>query len=240
MWSEKERRTMPNHVMNVIHASAEIIEQLKNEDGAVDFNTVVPTPSDVFQGSLSYASDGWEIPEGYSANWYDWSVSHWGTKWNAYDVVEVSDEQITFDTAWAHPAPVIEALVHQVAESTDTEMFLKVIYADEDRGRNLGAYRVDISPKTGDDLHIVWSEYFREQEEDDDFLNDCASRVRYGISYEEMLREDIENSKSLLSGPEEEDDDAIRAEIAKYESYLASISAENIERSKRICAEFSL
>lgn len=47
------------------------------------------------------------------ANWYDWSVANWGTKWNAYEghLTEEAGEVIFgFDCAWSFPEPVFEAL----------------------------------------------------------------------------------------------------------------------------------
>lgn len=48
------------------------------------------------------------------ASWYSWSISNWGTKWNAYSF-EVIDEdegrfEFRFDTAWSPPEPVFAAL----------------------------------------------------------------------------------------------------------------------------------
>lgn len=44
-------------------------------------------------------------------NWYDWSIEHWGTKWNAYDCEGVPEEGVlTFGTAWNPPEKVIEKL----------------------------------------------------------------------------------------------------------------------------------
>lgn len=49
-------------------------------------------------------------------DWYSWSVKNWGTKWGAYDFVEVNNEpdienyEIVFNTAWSPPVPVIEKL----------------------------------------------------------------------------------------------------------------------------------
>lgn len=61
-----------------------------------------------------------------SDNWYDWSVNHWGTKWNAYDTREGDEpNEIIFDTAWSPPTPVIHALAKRhpaisfVMESVD-------------------------------------------------------------------------------------------------------------------------
>jgi hypothetical protein len=50
--------------------------------------------------------------------WYNWSIEHWGTKWNAADgVVELRETKrgltakLRFDTAWSPPTPVMHALV---------------------------------------------------------------------------------------------------------------------------------
>jgi hypothetical protein len=49
--------------------------------------------------------------------WYNWNVAHWGTKWSAGDahIERHKDTHITyhFDTAWAPPMPVVEALAEQ-------------------------------------------------------------------------------------------------------------------------------
>lgn len=65
-------------------------------------------------------------------DWYSWSITNWGTKWNAYSTSE-SDDTIMFDTAWSTPFPVIRKL---------SEMFPDVMinlqFADEDFGYNCG------------------------------------------------------------------------------------------------------
>jgi hypothetical protein len=44
------------------------------------------------------------------ANWYDWAIAHWGTKWNAYsfDVASCEPERLEFmfATAWSSPSPI--------------------------------------------------------------------------------------------------------------------------------------
>ena len=46
--------------------------------------------------------------------WYDWRVNHWGTKWDAYDVVVTDDDpesvEIEFNTAWCPPEPICAAI----------------------------------------------------------------------------------------------------------------------------------
>lgn len=70
-------------------------------------------------------------------DWYDWSICHWGTKWNAYETyLETLDEYsviLSFQTAWNGVPNIIQKL---------TEMFPTITfdykYADEDMGYNCG------------------------------------------------------------------------------------------------------
>lgn len=67
--------------------------------------------------------------EKYGASeWYGWSCSHWGTKWNASDTnVDIDpidakgDESvvanITFNTAWSYPLEYLEALMSAINEA---------------------------------------------------------------------------------------------------------------------------
>lgn len=69
-------------------------------------------------------------------NWYDWQVSNWGTKWNAYDqFFNESSNTITFDTAWSTPQQAMYVLSTKYPTLT-----IKVEYADEDMGHNVGGY----------------------------------------------------------------------------------------------------
>lgn len=54
------------------------------------------------------------MPEDQEDNWYDWCVSHWGTKWDITDPVVLDDTEedsitIGFETAWGPP---IQAFRH--------------------------------------------------------------------------------------------------------------------------------
>jgi hypothetical protein len=54
--------------------------------------------------------------DGYNRGGYDWCIEHWGTKWGLYGVFledgSPDDEflEYTFQSAWAPPLPVIEAM----------------------------------------------------------------------------------------------------------------------------------
>lgn len=85
-------------------------------------------PDNIFRGSL-----GPREREIYgSNNWYDWSISHWGTKWNSYSN-NCEGHTISFHTAWSAPHPVIERLAEMFPDVTITHK-----WADEDIGNNCG------------------------------------------------------------------------------------------------------
>lgn len=69
-------------------------------------------------------------------DWYQWRLGHWGTKWNAHDIIPMPNgNAIQFCTAWSHPGPVIEALSKKYPDSV-----FEIKYADEDIGSNAGQY----------------------------------------------------------------------------------------------------
>lgn len=54
------------------------------------------------------------MPENSQPNWYDWSMEHWGTKWDAMDseIIMLSDEKasISFVTAWDCPFTALKEI----------------------------------------------------------------------------------------------------------------------------------
>lgn len=82
------------------------------DDGTVDLKTAKQS----FENEKKY-----EFPD-----WYDWRISNWGTKWDAYDQYKVDDNTIAFNTAWAAPAPVMEKLAKD-----NPNMRIDHKYADE-------------------------------------------------------------------------------------------------------------
>lgn len=161
---------MPNHVTTILEAPKVVIDALKSDSREVDFETLVPTPEGVYQGNC----DMRHPHPGYTDCWYDWNVSNWGTKWNAYDPNRLSDEVIEFDTAWSHPAPIITALSKKFPE---TELHLK--YADEDTGYNLGEYWITNGTIT-QEVELV---------DGTPEALDFASWIKYGKSYADQKAE---------------------------------------------------
>jgi len=114
----KEAAKMPNWIHNAITLEGDrdkldaFQQKLKGENGSVDFNRIVPMPphSDTFyaDGPL-----GETERERYGKhNWYDWSMEHWGTKWNACEPHLSQGKRLSYDfyTAWDAPRPLIEPI----------------------------------------------------------------------------------------------------------------------------------
>jgi hypothetical protein len=163
---------MPNHVTNRLlvagkKAAVEFMRDLiVNDKGEVDFEVIEPMPeicSSVATGACTI--DGEKVTcwiEDEHGNkrklssveeaelrvsggdWYTWAISHWGTKWNAYDgsVDEIHplpkkgeySFSCYFQTAWACPMPWFEKLAARTLEG----ITLTLEWADEDFGQNTG------------------------------------------------------------------------------------------------------
>ena len=75
--------------------------QTNYQDGEFNFATIIPEPD--------WSNRGDE--------WYQWRISNWGTKWNAYntdindagDIGEMETTVINFDTAWSPPIGIMIA-----------------------------------------------------------------------------------------------------------------------------------
>lgn len=156
---------MPNHVKNIISINGSkndiknvvksilvdedyilyMEERNKNLDkdfqltspkiNGFTFNKIIPTPTNIFEGNLSFED---EEKYGYENCWYRWNINNWGTKWDCYDVFSDFGETwitIEFLTAWCMPKPIIDAIVKIVADNHCT---MSYSYADEDFGGNMG------------------------------------------------------------------------------------------------------
>lgn len=164
-WFTAERKEF------AVKSRGERAEEMLTERIA-DFNAVIPQPANIETGECSMRNAPGVIC------WREWSISNWGTKWNAYDTkVEYHEDDsatLQFDTAWSHPYPVIEAL------SVKCPMHeLEVSYADEDLGYNLGKYTI-INGSKSDTTSI--------EEGTEDALN-FAAQLKYGKTYAELQEE---------------------------------------------------
>lgn len=121
---------MPNWCNNRVVISHEDTAKLEALVAAVKegkfCNHVIPVPEDlqIVAGSVSDPVEQAELErktaenlKKYGAgNWYDFCVSRWGTKWDvdAYDTdikIENNTIEFGFDSAWAPPVGIYEALV---------------------------------------------------------------------------------------------------------------------------------
>jgi len=102
---------MPNWCFTNITTEKKVIDYMKSKDIEFDFNNILPMPKDL--ESTTKPSDKTDkqliAKYGYD-NWYDWSVSNWGTKWNACQAERADDECISFKTAWSPPEQIFYAL----------------------------------------------------------------------------------------------------------------------------------
>lgn len=51
------------------------------------------------------------------ADWYEWCLANWGTKWSSYDhevgELGAGTFRFKFETAWSFPTPIFEALIER-------------------------------------------------------------------------------------------------------------------------------
>lgn len=101
-------------------------------------NAFLRQRADIKRDEWELGKTAWQNIRKYGApTWYEWSITNWGTKWNAYGYEEGTDysacDELTFQTAWSAPHPILRKL---------SEMFPEIVFkhqwADEDIGMNCG------------------------------------------------------------------------------------------------------
>jgi len=122
----------------------QIAEFMRGPDSAFDFNKILPMPAELQSIATGGTTiDGkqyrrWRTVDGKdigiddaeiarltaehgASDWHDWACHHWGTKWNAYSVGEPTmtsrSLRYRFDTAWASPEPVLQAIADKFGVS---------------------------------------------------------------------------------------------------------------------------
>jgi len=192
---------MPNWCSNHITVRGTdpvAIKRLADAFDAGEFcGTVVPMPEElnITSGRLGDGAEQAELEAkskanlekyGY-ANWYDFNVANWGTKWEIGgngDVAEIEDDGLSFsasfESAWSPPTGVCEALVEQGFEVTlyYYEPGMGFVGKWEDgcddyyqyEGENSNTIRAAIGDELDDMFGISESmaEYEAEQEEDEE------------------------------------------------------------------------
>lgn len=133
-WWDEENKIFKQHNLPDVDHIPEGFEPDVIEENMVfpDFEKVIPMPDDIYRGDLSFEDQ--QRTQG--RNWYDWSCTNWGTKWNSYNHDQGCDgENIIyyFDTAWAAPMPIINEIFKNYSD-----LYIYYAYADEDTGSNCG------------------------------------------------------------------------------------------------------
>lgn len=149
---------MPNHVTTRLKMSGSP-EQISTFVGkhiatrehgmrCFDFQSVAPIPE--ILKSTTNPNRGTEEAKhaleqtGY-ANWYDWAIAVWGTKWNAFHFSEEphlpgdTEYECSFDTAWSYPQALFERL-----EDMYPDLKMEVAFFDE--CQNFAGYGVASDP----------------------------------------------------------------------------------------------
>ena len=116
----------------------DVLELLKDEDGEMTFNKIVPMPKEL-EGTTSPVQDTVpeeernKLVEKYGAdNWYDWRCKNWGVKWDASESgfwKDGDDWIISFQTPWGPPIEFIQKMSKQFDKMT-----FELQYADESEG----------------------------------------------------------------------------------------------------------
>ncbi|MBV4552337.1 hypothetical protein HU742_014420 [Pseudomonas sp. SWRI102] len=89
----------------------------------------------------------------------DFAREVWGTKWNAYDqVISLDAGELSFDTAWSCPIPVLTEL-----SKRHPEHLITVRYADEDLGSNCGTVRLKAGETVSFEVAGRWDDMSEEQ-----------------------------------------------------------------------------
>lgn len=187
-WHQPNIHTMPNHVACELIVEGEAKEQdafwgradtsqAEGEEEGQEFS---------FAGHVPPPTDGSRDMGFLGMFFYSWHVSHWGTKWDAYEVEKDWEagrdvNKVRFQTAWGAPTPWLA-----VVRAAHPDLRFTLWYADEDWGRNWG--RIDPNGVDLDDMDVDEADMRRrfpdhappeeEDEEDDDptFVPDAEKR----------------------------------------------------------------
>lgn len=105
----------------------ELLELMKDEDGEMTFNKLVPMPKEL-EDTTSPTPDTMPIEEKnrlmdkYGAtDWYSWRCDNWGVKWDASESgfwKDGDDWIISFSTPWGPPCEFMKKLSAQFPKMT--------------------------------------------------------------------------------------------------------------------------
>ena len=100
-----------------ITSGSSVVNALKVINKEADFDDYPNLKDKDYEEARNYISNVEKYGHG---DWYSWSYENWGTKWNASGVYVSNKDKdfcmISFESAWAPPIPVIDALMEQHPE----------------------------------------------------------------------------------------------------------------------------
>lgn len=158
---------MPNHITNklMIDALSDLeLQSIRDfivgtddqgNEVAISLEQIRPTPPALLdEGNVELTPEEKRYRKMvYGAgDWYEWRLQNWGTKWNCYEVMEISDARIEFQTPWSSPEEIIKYLSKKFPVTQ-----FHIEYADEDLGHNCGKYTYKDGQVT-DSWRPVWKE----------------------------------------------------------------------------------
>jgi hypothetical protein len=126
------------------------------------FNTIIPMPDELRETTSPNKVSSDDMIEKYgSADWYDWALSNWGTKWDISDDSIYIDEEtkdeikIYFDTAWGPPIRVYEVLEQRGNDVEATYYEPGMGFVGEFRNGYDESWQVDEAPEHLDELYGI-------------------------------------------------------------------------------------
>lgn len=131
--TSERKNEMPNWCKNNLRIKGngekvlELLEMMKDEDGEMTFDKLVPEPIEL-KDTTSPTPD--DVPQEerdrlkklYGAdNWYDWRCQNWGVKWNASEsgfYKRGDDWIVSFQTPWGPPIEFLKRMSRQFSKIT--------------------------------------------------------------------------------------------------------------------------
>lgn len=118
---------------NAIALAAEMSHEAwllsRRSNNAVSSETAETETLRVLLDYIKNDHEDWCIDAIGCKNWYDWSISNWGTKWNAVDTEildtdtdpsnDTAETTVQFQTAWCAPVYWFESLSADISKDTE-------------------------------------------------------------------------------------------------------------------------
>jgi len=150
-----------------------------------------------------------EIAEEYKtrfghADWYNWQLENWDTKWNAYEVF-VGDDYIEFQTAWSTPFAIFVKL-----SEIFPDVLFNIRYSDEDFGYNVGEFDLFNGGEVNTNVPNGGSEE--------------AYLMAIDIQYGGDVRDYLDCNEEVFTDEYTEDDDE---ELSDYVATMVNIAYEH-------------